>query len=268
MPACGRLEFATFDDGGSTSDSRSPTCVGHDEDGDGFPDECDNCPGIANPEQEDRGERDAGAASDGVGDACDPRPALAGDRIALFVPYTEDPLESAAPVGIVSWDGADMVQLGAAGAVGLIGFDAVARFTRAELRYRVTSVGQGVVYGGLWTRITMNLNDSVFPQLADEAGTGAATGFYIKESIPNMPDRASPFVRMSREVVAGDEIRTLYDTELATGGPQRYTIEVLTTSELLTTELVDVTRPFTGRYSYEMVNIGFAIAYLALYDAP
>lgn len=57
----------------------------HDEDGDGVVDASDNCPHVGNPAQADQGERAAGAVADGVGDACDPQPALAGNAIALFV---------------------------------------------------------------------------------------------------------------------------------------------------------------------------------------
>lgn len=58
-------------------------CGTDDEDGDGIPDGCDNCPTVANPSQADTTELAAGLPADGVGDACDPRPA-AEDRIALF----------------------------------------------------------------------------------------------------------------------------------------------------------------------------------------
>ena len=65
-----------------------PTCWGtpstHDEDSDGVVDECDNCPSIANASQADVGEINAGQTADGVGDACDPRPAAGGDGIFLF----------------------------------------------------------------------------------------------------------------------------------------------------------------------------------------
>ena len=54
-----------------------------DEDGDGVGDEVDNCPHVANPQQEDVGEMAAGPP-DGVGDACDPEPARAGNRLVLF----------------------------------------------------------------------------------------------------------------------------------------------------------------------------------------
>jgi hypothetical protein len=65
-----------------------PTCWGtpstHDEDSDGVVDECDNCPSLANANQADVGEINAGQTADGVGDACDPRPAAGGDGIFLF----------------------------------------------------------------------------------------------------------------------------------------------------------------------------------------
>ena len=67
-------------------DTRALVCwssanTAHDEDGDGFTDSCDNCPGDANPEQED-------ADRDGVGDACDPHPGTL-DRIEQFEPFLD-----------------------------------------------------------------------------------------------------------------------------------------------------------------------------------
>ncbi len=52
------------------------SCGMHDEDGDGVPDGCDNCPVDANAGQRD-------SDGDGVGDACDPHPGMK-DRIAYF----------------------------------------------------------------------------------------------------------------------------------------------------------------------------------------
>ncbi|MFT3695879.1 MAG: thrombospondin type 3 repeat-containing protein [Kofleriaceae bacterium] len=56
--------------------------VGHDEDGDGIPDAVDPCPFIAG----DRADRDG----DGVGDACDPNPDTNTEQLVLFTPFTPD----------------------------------------------------------------------------------------------------------------------------------------------------------------------------------
>jgi hypothetical protein len=53
----------------------------HDEDGDGLPDTCDNCPGDANPDQKD-------TDNDGVGDVCDPHPGEV-DQIEAFDSFVD-----------------------------------------------------------------------------------------------------------------------------------------------------------------------------------
>ena len=75
----------------------------NDMDGDGVPDNLDNCPTMANADQRDhdvdgRGDvcdlcphiaeaADVDNDGDGVGDACDPRPTMAGDHRALWVGF-------------------------------------------------------------------------------------------------------------------------------------------------------------------------------------
>jgi hypothetical protein len=59
-------------------------CGTHDEDGDGVPDECDNCPVDPNPGQLD-------SDGDGVGNACDPHPGMK-DRIAYFNSFASSDL--------------------------------------------------------------------------------------------------------------------------------------------------------------------------------
>lgn len=67
---------------------RDPTI---DEDLDGVPNIRDNCPGIANPKQEDTGETVVLLAADGVGDACDPKTDEPGDVVIARYFFT-DPL--------------------------------------------------------------------------------------------------------------------------------------------------------------------------------
>jgi hypothetical protein len=67
-------------DAGGDDALDATACVGHDEDADGVPDACDNCPHVSNPTQAnvlDQG-------GDDVGDACDPRPTTVGDVLLRF----------------------------------------------------------------------------------------------------------------------------------------------------------------------------------------
>lgn len=85
---------------GLEATQRRDAAVFPDGDGDGVFDDRDNCPGIANPTQDDAdrdlrgdvcdecpllaGEQGGDADRDGVGDACDPHPDQAGDCLLLL----------------------------------------------------------------------------------------------------------------------------------------------------------------------------------------
>jgi hypothetical protein len=87
LAGCGRLGFGGAADASRDSaqdakpDIAAACLVGHDEDGDGIADTCDNCPHIANADQAD-------ADGDGVGDVCDPNPASPRESIAFFDSFT------------------------------------------------------------------------------------------------------------------------------------------------------------------------------------
>lgn len=76
----GELDTPSFPDTYTLPDGR--VCSGHDEDQDGVPDECDNCPNVFNPDQE------VGSAT-AVGARCAPAKAfIAAPSRLLFDPFT------------------------------------------------------------------------------------------------------------------------------------------------------------------------------------
>lgn len=84
---------AACGDDAVTSDAgpRCPvTADPHDEDGDGIVDECDNCPAHPNPTQSDSTEVEVRAFADGVGDVCDLRPGVSGDKLQAFYAFASE----------------------------------------------------------------------------------------------------------------------------------------------------------------------------------
>jgi hypothetical protein len=83
LAACGLFDFGVQPPVASDGrDVDAPVAmVGHDEDGDGLPDDQDPCPALAGTAADSDG--------DGVGDACDPHPSTPGDQLVGF--YTMQP---------------------------------------------------------------------------------------------------------------------------------------------------------------------------------
>jgi hypothetical protein len=74
------IAFLVACGGAGQTGADAPPCTGHDEDGDGVPDVCDDCPHVADPAQLD-------SDGDGVGDACDPDPTT-HEKVVFFDPFT------------------------------------------------------------------------------------------------------------------------------------------------------------------------------------
>jgi hypothetical protein len=75
-------------DGVADADDNCPGAANptqNDEDHDSFGDLCDNCPLIFNSEQREIGD------TDGIGDRCDPHPVTNGDCLRLFDSFDTDP---------------------------------------------------------------------------------------------------------------------------------------------------------------------------------
>jgi hypothetical protein len=144
LAGCGRISFdGLASDGGG--DARVCTPVGHDEDGDGVDDACDVCPQLAGPQTDTDG--------DGVGDACDLHPE-ALDTLTLFDAFTTRRPEWTSSTS-VSWQG-DTVDLPGAG--DSIGIERIGTPARASFE-----LGGTVQLGGAGTR-----------QIAIEARMGVA----------------------------------------------------------------------------------------------
>jgi hypothetical protein len=220
LAGCGRIGFETSGDGGTASDGRPP-CTGVDEDGDTWPDACDNCPSEPNADQRDRGELDAGAVADGVGDACDPRPALTGDYLALFDGFTA-PSTTYNFFGVRSYPGNGALRLGTIGDKGQAFFETPATVTRVDLAFDVVDVSATEIqYMGVWSEIAPAETSKIFSQMARDPAAGF-TYFNLKEMSP-AGDRYSMEVERP-DWSLGMRYRTVTNTSLATGGD--YTLSV------------------------------------------
>jgi hypothetical protein len=98
LAACGRVGFGApdggGDDGGDDAVAADAT-GGHDEDGDGLADAVDPCPHVAGDAADGDGDQ--------VGDACDPHPASAIDALVDFVPFTPETTGGAPLDGLDGW---------------------------------------------------------------------------------------------------------------------------------------------------------------------
>lgn len=134
---------AAVDSGYVLADGR--VCTGHDEDGDGVPDECDNCPNVANPDQ-------AGGA---IGTACAASKAFITDATRLLF----DPFRS------FTW-----IAAGSGAGVFGPGTDAdsvVGGSTGVDLPFAVAATGAGASAVVVTTTVTIT------EETSDNPGPGA-----------------------------------------------------------------------------------------------
>jgi hypothetical protein len=211
LAGCGRLGF----DAGAVDDAMTTVCPGPDEDGDSVGDACDNCPTEPNADQRDRGELDAGNAPDGVGDACDPRPALTGDYLALFEGFSAAS-DSFVFFGVRSYPGNGALRLGATGDYGQACFTTPATVTRVDIGFDVIDVSPTEIqWTGVWSEISPDHTDKLFSEMARNPASSFMY-FHLKESSAG-GDRYS--LEVQRPIWnLGMRYRSVTDTSLATGG--------------------------------------------------
>ena len=250
---CGRFAF-------DPSDAATPTCTGHDEDGDGFPDACDVCPTIVNPDQADRGERDAGQAADGVGDACDPRPAMTGDYVMRFESH-EVPANYALTL-VNEWR-PDALRLGSVTFGGSGGYDLPALPTRIEVRARIVELSTTeILWFGVWYNMEVTAGDpKVFASGSEDPSIGSLAFFTLKEQAAVGMERFGTGDGPLHFMV-GDVYHFIVETALATGGTDH--ISVTSGATTWSGELqINVPRYAPGfmEASRSVIDFDFFIAY-------
>ncbi|HEY0254762.1 MAG TPA: hypothetical protein VGC41_24720 [Kofleriaceae bacterium] len=167
LAGCGRIGFG---DQARGSDAAIATdggaCTGHDEDGDGIPDACDDCPVDPDPAQTDRD-------GDGVGDACDVRPDTAGDKRVMFEPNVDEASSHYnAYFGTYAYPGTDVIRLGQAAPGDVFGQAHYAMpddATRIAIAFTVLAEDPTVQhYAGVWYEGTDPGRDDLFATIVED----------------------------------------------------------------------------------------------------
>jgi Thrombospondin type 3 repeat len=195
---------------------------GHDEDGDGFGDVCDNCPTIPNSDQLNVGEINANKTADTLGDACDPRPAESGDRIAL-VEYFNNGIPNGFFGNLNVVRTADALRFGSATTDAYLEFDAgVSDFTRTEFAFRVNAASPTAeqwVGLNVFVQTPGQFTPAIFG--SGTWGAGQPLTFYFRErAAPPAEPRASNERRFEpnhdQPYLADEQYRVLIDTKAVT----------------------------------------------------
>jgi hypothetical protein len=210
-----RAHFDALEDANLDRDSGLlPSCTGHDEDGDGFPDGCDVCPTVRDGTQRD----DDG---DGVGDACDPRPTIAGDYIQVLDVHTAPSTTYYLIDATYSYEG-DALRLGNVTSYGAAYMDLPAVPSRLEARMRVLDASTTEhAWFGFWYHCNDPITNQVFAN--GNQPMGGTGSFHLKEMI-DTAERFSNVLYEPGRFVAGTTYTLIVETNLVTGGDDRLTV--------------------------------------------
>ncbi len=218
--SCGRLGFAPAlsSDAADVADGPDArNCLGHDEDGDGVADTCDNCPVTANLNQLDIGEVVSNELPDGVGDACDPRPAKTGDFITFF-DACDQPSANFEYFGTVGYS-QDGTVLGSALDTGSAELAYHAKMTRSAVRIEIidASTSAGPQWAGFWYRDSDTDSRGVLASVNRNVGVRPASAD-LDETVPGLPNNKSVPMAVAPELVSGMAFTLTINTPRLTGG--------------------------------------------------
>jgi hypothetical protein len=237
-------------------DAPAPTCTGHDEDRDGYPDACDVCPADADKLQRD-------GDGDGVGDVCDPRPTTPGDYVVLFDPHTDAATMTYKVInGSFAVQG-DAARLGAANGPGQATYALATLPTRLATRMHVIAASTTTTqWFGVWYTQSGDDTSKSFAQAADTPGDGTNIEMNLKEQM-GASSRFSTYAYGDTKFSAGDTFSMVIDTTLATGGDDRLTIVDSLGMEHIAT--LSILGPRTGRGFLEANNVQVDFDYFVAY---
>ena len=238
------------------ADAPPPTCTGHDEDKDGYPDACDVCPADGDPLQRD-------GDHDGVGDACDPRPTTPGDYIVLFDAHND---AATTTYGMINGSFAvqgEAARLGTATGPGQATYALNALPTRLATRMHVIAASTTATqWFGVWYTQSLDDTSKAFAQAADTPGDGVNIEMNLKEQM-GASSRFSTYSYGDAKFSAGDTFSITIDTTLSTGGDDQMTIvDSLGVSHVAT---LAVMGERTGRGFLEANNVQVDFDYFVAY---
>lgn len=250
------FEPATTSDADTTDGAPTPTCSGHDEDGDGFPDGCDVCPTVNDPTQPD-------GDGDGVGDDCDPRPLIDGDYIQVFDPHTAMATafyDSYAQAGSFQ---SDSLRLGTTTTAGQANFTLPAVPTRIAVRMHVVDRSTTQIqWFGVWYSQDVTATTRLFAQADDNPGP-QLTSFALKED-SGTANRFSTRVDGNVDYTPGDDLTMIIDADAVSGGTDTLRVLDRQSNVIATTSLViNIARERRGFLEAEksVIDFDYFIAY-------
>ncbi len=260
LSGCGRFAFEDVPTDAPLLDEELPPavpagCTGPDEDGDGWPNACDTCLVDRDPFHRD-------GDGDGVGDVCDPRPAIPGDYAALADPFDSN-------LGLYTFNGttsyppnASGLQLGSATAEGQANFTTPMTVTRLDFAVRVIVPTAAIQWFGVWLDVG-GTRDKVFSNGYFDPGD-TFRSFHLKEQTSPSIDRFSPYIFGPPGFAAGESFRIVTDTDLVTGGAWRLTVTDLGSQVKQTSDLA-ITIPHRTRGFLESQRMIVGFRYIVIY---